>query len=185
MNQGNIFVSLPKNWLNFRSKKETPNDFAGTSQGCVKKNILFCRFLHEGTILKEMSFGVSSHKYWDSCPCCFFGSDLVLANIRNPLKHPAMFCQPKTKISGVCVQQYLMHGWFTIVCILFSCSPPLNLDFWEALAWYIPTMDSYFWMTSLHEIHLTSWRFGTKKAGVCEQKIFWFMRFPIFGCLGL
>lgn len=59
---------------------------------------------------------------------------------------------------------YIIHGWFIIVCILFSCSPALNLDFWEALAWYIPTMDSYFWMTSVHEIHLTSWRFGTKKS---------------------
>lgn len=118
MNQGNIFVSLPKNWLNLRSKKETPNDFAGTSQGCVKKNNLFCRFLHQGTILKEMSFGVSSHKYWDSCPCCFFGSDLVLANIRKPLKHPAMFCQPKNKnVRSLCPTVF--NAWVIHYCLYF------------------------------------------------------------------
>ena len=118
MNQGNIFVSLPKNWY---QRKKHPT-ISRELPKVVSKNNLFCRFLHEGTILKEMSFGVSSHEYWDSCPCWFFGSDLGLANIRKPLKHPAMFCQPKNQnFRSLCptvFKTWVIHYFFVFCSVV-------------------------------------------------------------------
>ena len=78
-------------------------------QGCLKNNHLR-RALR--TRRDPEKFWVSSHKYRDSCPCWFFGSDLVPANIWKPLNKHWNILLPKNKITGVCVQEYLIYGWF-------------------------------------------------------------------------